>query len=181
MKVETLRHTEAYDYYYSLGEKRSYPKVALKFTVSRTSIKKWAKNFNWQKRVEQRDIENAKSIEKKTNKIIVNSKADYRAEIKTQLGILKAILNKVIKDIKKEKIIDINNIDDLKDVISSYEKLCKLDLNLMGKAIDNEAIKIVFEIIDAKSPKNDKESDKKKLTELPKKEPDNNRNNNPSS
>jgi len=67
-------------------------------------------------------------------------------------------------------------------VLSAFMKKLVADRSFNINEFQGEGIKkIVFEIVDAKSPKNDKESDKKKLTELPKKEPDNNRNNNPSS
>ena len=68
MNKETLRHQEAFDYYYSLGEKRSYPQVSDKFTVSQTSIKKWSKAFKWQERIVERDEKNAKALAKKTDK-----------------------------------------------------------------------------------------------------------------
>lgn len=139
---ETLRHRDAFEFYYISGDNRSLTKVAHKFNISKQSVTKWNKNFNWQKRVELRDIDNAKSIEKKTNKIVVNTKADYRAELKAQMGILKALLNKVIKDIKDKNIFDINNTNELKDVINSYEKLCKLDLTMMGEAVENIDIKV---------------------------------------
>ena len=139
---ETLRHREAFEYYYSLGDKRSLTLVAHKFNISKQSTTKWNKNFNWQKRVEQRDIENAKSLEKKTNRTVVNSKADYRAEIKTQLGILKAILNQVIKDFQNKEIIEVSTMNELKEVVNSYEKLCKLDLVLMGEAPEDKDINI---------------------------------------
>jgi len=141
--IETLRHKEAFEYYYSLGDKRSCHKVGIKFAISRQSIEKWAKNFNWKQRVEQRDIENGKKLEAKTDKTIVNSKADYRAEIKTQLGILKAILNKVIQDFKKNEILDVENVKDLEKVINSYEKLCKLDLLMMGESTERGELKIL--------------------------------------
>ena len=107
---EKLRHIEAFEYYYSLGDKRNLNSVAVHYKFSERSMAKWSKNFNWQERIEQRDIANAKSLEKKTNKTIVNTRADYRAEIKTQLSILKAILNNVIKEIKAHNIIDVNII-----------------------------------------------------------------------
>lgn len=62
---ETLRHQKAFEYYYSLGHDRTYPKVASQFTVSRTSIKNWAKAFNWQQRVQERDMKNAKKNRRK--------------------------------------------------------------------------------------------------------------------
>lgn len=152
--IETLRHRDAFEFYYISGDKRSLTSVAHKFNISKQSVTKWNKNFNWQKRVEQRDIENAKLLEKKTNKIVVNSKADYRAEIKSQMGILKALLNKVIKDIKNNIGFDISNVKELNDIMNSYDKLCKLDLSIMGESLE-EGIKITWELID---PKKDKES-----------------------
>jgi len=140
-----------------MGKNRSFEKLWDKLCHQNTTnmslkipscdtLKRWSKNFNWQQRVEQRDIENNRALENKlkpeTTKIIVNTKADYRAEIKTQLGILKAILNKVIKDFKNDDIIDVANTGDLKDIINSYEKLCKLDLLLIGEPTDRGKLDI---------------------------------------
>jgi len=120
---ETLRHKEAFEYYYSLGDNRSYPKVALKFTVSKTSIKKWAKNFNWQERIELRDINNGKELEKKVDKAIVNSKADYRA-------LIKKVVKKFEQKLKDGKI-RIERPEDL-------NVMAKLDLLLMGESPDDD-------------------------------------------
>jgi hypothetical protein len=144
---ETPEHIEIFELYYAMGNSRSLEKLLKKLhqdgtktAPSMRTLKRWSNEFNWQQRVEQRDIENSKALEDKlkpqTNKTIVNTKADYRAEIKTQLGILKAILNKSIEKIKARDIIDISNTNDLKDVINSYTKLCDMDLKLMGEATD---------------------------------------------
>ena len=45
--------------------KRSYLGVSTKFTVSLTSIKKWAKAFNWQERVMLHDQEVQKGVQEK--------------------------------------------------------------------------------------------------------------------
>ena len=149
---ETPEHIEIFELYYAMGENRSLENLHQKYpndTPKIDALKKWSKAFNWQQRVEQRDIENSKALEDKlkpqTNKTIVNTKADYRAEIKTQLGILKAILNQAIKDIKENNIIRVSNTNELKDVVNSYEKLSKLDLLMMGEATDRtEDISINF-------------------------------------
>jgi len=124
---EKLKHKEAFEYYYSLGDKRSYPKVASKFTVSRTSIKKWSKAFNWQDRIELRDIDNGKKLEAKTDKAVVNSKADYRALIRKTV------------DLYKKK------LDDGKIIISrpqDLDILAKLDLTMMGEATERGELNI---------------------------------------
>jgi len=142
---EKLRHIEAFELFYSLGGKASNKdvrKVADKCQVSERTIWRWYKKFNWKERVDQRNIENAKSLGKKTNKTVVNTKADYRAEIKTQLSILKAILNNAIKEIKAGNIIDVNNTGQLKDIVNCYEKLGKLDLLMMGEATEEKDLNI---------------------------------------
>jgi len=146
---EKLKHIEAFELFYSLGGKasdKSCSKVAVKLQVSERTIWNWYKKFNWRERVDQRNIENAKSLGKKTDRAVVNTKADYRAEIKTQLSILKAMLNNVIKEIKAHNIIDINNTGQLKDVVNCYEKLGKLDLLMMGEATDEKDINIKVEL-----------------------------------
>ena len=126
MMKETLRHKEALEFYYALGEQRSYPKVASKFTVSRTSVKKWAKAFNWQGRVELRDIENSRKLEEKTNATVVNSKANYRAII--QASIVKYVEALKAGNVKVETVADL-------------DRLIKADLLLMGEATDRPEIR----------------------------------------
>ena len=141
--IENPNHIKVFELYYTMGSDRSLGKLHQKYpdiTPTIDTLKNWSKTFNWQQRVEQRDIENSKALQDKlkpeTNKIIVNTKADYRAEIKQQLNILKAVLNQAIKDIKEGKFASIDDIGDLKDVVNSYEKLCNLDLKLMGEATE---------------------------------------------
>ena len=130
---ETLRHKEAFEYYYSLGDKKSITEVARKFTLSRASISKWSKAFNWQDRIVQRDIENGKELSKKVNDNIVNSKADYRALIRQTVDLYK-------KRLDEGKII-ISRPQDL-------ETLAKLDLTLMGEATDITEDKSVYDLVD---------------------------------
>jgi len=145
---EKLKHIEAFEYFYSMGGAaiiKNCRKVALKFHISERTFWNWYKKFNWKERVDQRNIENAKSLGKKTDKAVVNTKANYRAEIKTQLNIIKAILNNVIKDFKANNIIDVNNTGQLKDIVNCYEKLGKLDLLMMGEADETKDLNIKVE------------------------------------
>lgn len=124
---EKLKHIEAFDYYYVLGDKRTLQSVAAKFTVSRQSISKWKKEFNWQKRIESRDINNGKKLEAKTDKAIVNSKADYRA-------LIKKVVKKFEEKLKDGKI-RIERPEDL-------NIMAKLDLLLMGEVTEDINIKV---------------------------------------
>lgn len=118
---ETLRHREAFEYYYSLGPTRSLPQVARQYSVSVAAVKKWSKAFNWQERVEQRDIENARRLEEKTNETIVAAKANYRK-------IIKAAIGRWVKRFQGGEI-DVESVWDL-------ERLVKLDLLLIGEPTD---------------------------------------------
>lgn len=130
---ETLRHRQAFEYYYSLDENRGLRKVAQKFNVTLTAVANWSRAFNWQERLEQRDIENAKKLEAEVNKAIVSSKADYRALIK-----------KVVKEFEerlKAGKIRISKPEDL-------SIMAKLDLLMMGEATEREELKPLTVIIE---------------------------------
>ncbi|MFW9872696.1 MAG: hypothetical protein ACFFG0_06295 [Candidatus Thorarchaeota archaeon] len=133
MANEGIRHIEAFEYYYVLGDKRTLRAVGKKFKVSEQSVSKWSASFNWHKRVEQRDIEIATKLERKTNRTILNTKADYRKEIKNNLLIVKALLSSAIKEIKAESI-KANNVYDVNNLLTAFEKLVNLDLKLIGEA-----------------------------------------------
>lgn len=122
--VETLQHKEAFEYYYSLGDSRSFKLVESKFKVSNMSVARWSKAFNWQERITQRDIEISKGLEKKTNTTILNEKANYRRIIKESIS--------GIGEIK------INNPKDL-------DTLVKLDLLLMGEATEKSETSVTIE------------------------------------
>jgi hypothetical protein len=113
--TETLQHKEAFEYYYSLGENRSLPQVAQRFTVSTTSLKKWSGSFNWQERILQRDIEIGKKLVTKTNSTVLDEKANYRKIIKDAINSMGTVRAESAKDL---------------------EILVKLDLLRMGEARD---------------------------------------------
>lgn len=129
---ETLRHQQAFEYYYSLGHERSYPQVASEFTVSLTSIKKWAKTFKWQQRVQERDINNAQILEEKTDTKMVDARSKY-------LLVIQATLYHFMKALKSGNI-RINSVKDL-------ETLAKLELLLReGEAPSkDEIVNIIIE------------------------------------
>lgn len=157
---ETKRHGDAFDYYYSLGQTRSCQQVGIKFAVSRNSVQKWKKAFNWDERVIQRDLEINKKVEEKTNKAIVNTKADYRAGIKEKLAnleIFRQRYEKLIADATaaiENGDIRIKTVHELDSVASSLKKLhdldkdyINLDLKLVGEDEANrEQLNIKLEL-----------------------------------
>ncbi len=71
---ETSKHLDAYAFYRDL-KKRSYQAVSNEFTVSMTSVKKWAKAFNWQERVMLHDQEVQKGVQEKMMPEWIETKA----------------------------------------------------------------------------------------------------------
>ena len=61
---ETQRHRDAFEFYFKQGLKRSLRAVAREFHVSVQSLTKWNREFQWQKRVSQREAKIAREVEK---------------------------------------------------------------------------------------------------------------------
>lgn len=149
---ETLEQREAFDYYYLLGGDRSCTAVAPKFKKSLKTIKNWSKKFNWRERVQQRDMEIARELEKKTNESIIDEKAKYRDDIKSNVDIIRYTLNKINdkinnfkviqaqnekleqgEEIHEKEVLRIDTIENYSNLIRAFERLVKLDLLLMGE------------------------------------------------
>ena len=63
MLIREQPHQEkAFTYYYSLGEKRNYRKVAKEFDVSPSTVKLWGRSFRWKERLRERDLEVARQM-----------------------------------------------------------------------------------------------------------------------
>lgn len=63
LQKESQRHSAAFAFYLQLGAQRSYPQVARQFSVSVTSVKKWARSFHWEERVTEADTKaNAEQV-----------------------------------------------------------------------------------------------------------------------
>ena len=59
---EQAHQVRAFEYYYSLGESRSYDKVATEINVSPSTVKNWGRSFGWKQRLMERDLEVAREI-----------------------------------------------------------------------------------------------------------------------
>lgn len=145
IKHETARMAQAFEYYYSLGDDRSLGKAAVQFGVTETTIENWSTSFGWQERVQQRDIEVANTMHKKTVKEIANSKANYRKII--AIGI-KKFAEKLMDD---EGGVDLTKIQD-------FERLVKLDLLLMGEITERKDISGTQKVAAAVVSSSDKEA-----------------------
>ena len=63
---EQPHQIRAFEYYYSLGECRSYDKVAAEFEVAVSTVKLWGRSFGWKERTRDRDLEVAREVATRT-------------------------------------------------------------------------------------------------------------------
>ncbi len=63
---EQPHHEKAFEYYYALGEKRSYDKVAKEFNVSPSTVRLWGKSLRWKQRLKERDLQVAREVAGRT-------------------------------------------------------------------------------------------------------------------
>lgn len=79
MRSESQRHSTAYTYYLQLGGERSYAKVADKFGFSETSVRKWAKSFDWEQRVTEADLKANAGQRQRAEKGYIQTVEDFRS------------------------------------------------------------------------------------------------------
>ena len=121
---DSLTRQRAFDHYYSCGSDRSLAKTGEYLGIHVRTITNWSKTDNWQTRIQQRDIENARRMEEKTNEAITDIRADYRK-------IIKATIADYIKKLKTGEV-SVGTVTD-------FERLVKLDLLLMGEATEKSS------------------------------------------
>jgi len=131
-KKETEKQHDAYEYFFSLGVDRSYPKVAEKFNVTIQSVYNWGRSFGWAERIVERNAKIAKRVRQKLDTEIVDFKAGYRKDIYNNLKIIKGIILTVIDPVTKRIKLAVKTPNDLAVLVTAMEKLIKLDLELIG-------------------------------------------------
>ena len=115
---------EAFEIYYSMGRSRSLRAVAERVDRTERTVAGWSRSYNWVDRCYQREIEDAKKGE--INKAALSAQT---TDIKTRYRILlNNLIAKANKSIADGSLL-IKNVQDL-------EKVIKLDLLLMGEAVE---------------------------------------------
>jgi len=136
-RKENAKMLEAYDYYFSLGPGRTYQQVAEKYKVHHQTVYIWKNRFKWDERIAERDQLIAKRLQRQTNNNIVKSKSQYREDIASHLSIINEAILTAIDKTTKEVILKIKTPNDLNLLITAYERLVKLDLDLVKSGSDD--------------------------------------------
>ncbi len=107
LRTEQEHHKQAFEIYYSLGPKRSYPEVAKKLGVSASAIKLMARSFGWAGRIAERDAVITRKVSDQTSTSLITSRTRYRKIVEASLG-------QVVKEIAAGKAGEnVGNVDRL--------------------------------------------------------------------
>ena len=119
---------EAFEIYYGLGDKRSLKAVAERVDRTERTVAGWSRAYSWVDRVKQREIEDAKNSA--LDKATLNAQTtDIKTRYRIMINNLMAKASKAIADGS----LKVKSIQD-------YERLVKLDLLLMGEAVEREEL-----------------------------------------
>ena len=130
---EQPRHIKAFEYYVQLGDKRSLSAVGREFDVSATTMTRWRKEFDWDKRLTKRDKKNSKALAKKTDTKIL--KRDAR-NIKIAEGAISVFAKSLIGYIEHTcKCGEVTQIPIPKAKITAdhFDKMVRLVGHIMGE------------------------------------------------
>lgn len=133
----TTEKTNAFEYYYSLGDQRKLEQVATRYNRSYRTIYSWSLKEDWVRKIQDREKSIAKKLEAKVENKIVSMKARAIRKIDNYLKTADEIMNSIyeIDPItgKKKLGIKIECAKDFERTVLSVEKLYNLRLKLQGE------------------------------------------------
>ena len=134
IKRETIIHREAYEFYYGLGEIRSYAKVAEKFDTSVTSVNRWSQSFAWMSRIAEREQRIGNAISTKVENKEIQNREDILTLLDQKIRSL-VILNEATGEY--ELIVPVVDFSD-------FNSLIKLFLLLRGDPTESHLVRVEY-------------------------------------
>ena len=148
---------QIFNIYYAMGKDRSLVKLEQllrekfpnnpELNPSIATLKRWSRQYNWQLRIQQRQVEETKRLRDQIINDIVDEKAEYRK-------ILRGILSEGIKSIKKlkdeKRILDIKHMRDYRELVSAVRELIELEMELVGERDEGITVNITGDLIPKK-------------------------------
>jgi len=136
MEKETLKHYEAFEKYYAMGEHRTLKALSDQLEVNVSTTEKWSKEFGWADRVILRDKANAEKLADKTDTQIINEKSKLINIVKASIAVYVDKLkkgNQVLYD-KDGKPVEVPGIEIKRP--RDLDVLVRLYMELMGEVPD---------------------------------------------
>ena len=112
IKVESPRHTEAFERYYATGRDRSYARLSAALSVAEDTVGLWARSFRWRERVDARDQEVTREVREQGTKSAVIDRAKRRRA--AEMGFVQWV-----NDLKSGKLKP--KFSDIKDLFAMME------------------------------------------------------------
>jgi hypothetical protein len=109
-------HRQAFELYASLGERRTYRRVASQLAVSERTVRHWAKQEKWRQRLEEREDQAARQLSDRSIQSTFN-------ERDRDLKIVRMAKMKLTRDIAEGKV---------KGKLPDLEMLIRLEAELLG-------------------------------------------------
>jgi transposase len=125
--IEQESHKKAFEFYYGLGEGRSYRHVAEEFGVSLGAVKVWGRSFDWKRRIGKRDAEVARALADENTKDGVERTARNRK-------IVGLALIQVAKAIAEGKV---------RPTISDLDRLIRLE-EFLKEDVEKSQLKVII-------------------------------------
>jgi len=144
---ETPKMEQMFEYYYMLGEDRTIAAVSDHFNVSRQSVSKYSREFNWRERVYERDTKILNELRKENNNDIKSTMDSYRKVIKASVA---DYINRLKSNkIKVESVRDFVKLVELEMKICGFESLLfEDDLEVKGINLSSESKNTVDKLLD---------------------------------
>lgn len=145
----TTEKTNAFEFYYALGDNRTLEQVASRFNRTYRTIVNWCQKEDWLGKIHAREKSIAKKLDAKVENRIVNMKARAIRKIDSYLKTADEILQTIYEidpvTGKKKINIKIECARDFERTVLSVEKLYSLRLKLQGeKEADTGNVNIII-------------------------------------
>ena len=85
LKTEQPHQKEAFERYHALGHERSYERLARELGVVTATVKLWGRSFDWQDRIQHRELESARRIADRTETEAIDQRGRHRKVIEMAL------------------------------------------------------------------------------------------------
>jgi transposase len=94
MKEEGPEQKHAFETYFLMGDDRSYRKLAKQMNKAPSTITNWAKWFNWQERIDERDAQVDTIVQERNNKTMAEIKLEQARQIDAVMNVFWQKVNK---------------------------------------------------------------------------------------
>ena len=130
IRTETPEMVNAFEYYYNMGQDRTYTKVAAYMHRSSSTIMKWSNDFGWWDRINQRGEKTRQFGLVKHGEGEVSTPEELRKELKDMRSKVRSALDEVfIEDRGKLRLkVNVEEVKDIGTLFRVYKDIVEMDI-----------------------------------------------------